>query len=647
LPVPEAAQVKFTVAAKSKPASSISAITIRNKLSSTVYIYSEDTGKLISEIPALQEIQFDISKRDTCTLMARDQKDTNPLSSSIVGACITYPGCTTWTISSFPTGSFRPSAWPKLHGKLQAPWEVSITNKLKTYVCIWQVLPHGRLHFVHVMSQCSYTKAFACYIGTSLVASQGNTIISKFFADSIACTEWSITNIIDGDGGDEPVKNESEDYTFFHFRTTQDDTVIPISKDLPPIEIKISSRVKFLYASLFDSSNAYFVAPEGVTVTIDSQDKSDTITHYNSNTNTKNLYIQMTNNGKSLQKLCVKNPTVGTWKIKIEYKTNTPMVFQFQTVPTDNPYDTMRAMHSQKNWNWKHIAYAGFANIANASKFGKEKEKVTMPAAVAAVGMALLNETEDQWASLYADLQNDDGETEEVINTVHDAAAPVPPNLPDVLLVDAFGADEFTKRIYEGRMENLYPKVKSGKFRHNYSELVGKKNATHEQLINSLRNPHLKLVSVAGHGNDNNICGYTELANARDKKYTKILQTSDVEAELVQGKIFHFFACLTANGLGRALVENGAAAYIGYNINLEIHTNDHLYMFKPDCIIVKSLINGKNIFEACELARAEYNRLMNEHKKQALDLLLPGILKNHRDALVVQVRGDTVIPTLV
>jgi len=68
-----------------------------------------------------------------------------------------------------------------------------------------------------------------------------------------------------------------------------------------------------------------------------------------------------------------------------------------------------------------------------------------MPAAVA---MTLLEVAKDQWASLYADLQNDDGDSEGVINTVCDVAAPVPQNLLDVLLVNANGDDPFTQRMY-------------------------------------------------------------------------------------------------------------------------------------------------------------------------------------------------------
>ena len=114
-------------------------------------------------------------------------------SDSIVSAYISYPGnATTWNIISFPTDSFLPSSWPdpSSNEKLQtASWEVEIINNLKTYVCIWQVLTNGSLHYIECMPQGVTIKANLCYVGTSLVATQGGTVISKFFADSVACTK--------------------------------------------------------------------------------------------------------------------------------------------------------------------------------------------------------------------------------------------------------------------------------------------------------------------------------------------------------------------------------------------------------------------------------------------------------------------------
>lgn len=52
--------------------------------------------------------------------------------------------------------------------------------------------------------------------------------------------------------------------------------------------------------------------------------------------------------------------------------TNTPVSFQFQTVPTSDPYSTMQATLSPSGVlgpQWEEIAYTGFANIANTQSF--------------------------------------------------------------------------------------------------------------------------------------------------------------------------------------------------------------------------------------------------------------------------------------
>ena len=69
-----------------------------------------------------------------------------------------------------------------------------------------------------------------------------------------------------------------------------------------------------------------------------------TIKHYNKGTNTESFYIQM--NGKSLHKLCVKDSVAGEWRIRIQAKTNTQLqlLFQFQTVPIEDPRGTIRLL---------------------------------------------------------------------------------------------------------------------------------------------------------------------------------------------------------------------------------------------------------------------------------------------------------------
>ena len=107
-------------------------------------------------------------------------------------------------------------------------------------------------------------------------------------------------------------------------------------------KIEIPLNVTYLYASVFECCKTYFAAPEDVIVTIDSEDASYKPKSYKHNTNTDSLYIQMTPNGQSLQKLFVKDPAPGWWTITVQAKTKAPVYFQFQTVPKEHFFDTIR-----------------------------------------------------------------------------------------------------------------------------------------------------------------------------------------------------------------------------------------------------------------------------------------------------------------
>ena len=145
-------------------------VTVYNNLSFTVYVHAYFVSRFecIGDISPGQERIFHIrvSDHDEALLVAKDGWD--PLS-NVVSSYIVHPWSTTWNIATLPTDSFLPSVW-KLD---KTPWKVHITNYLKTYICIWQVLPNGTLHFMHVMPICSSITADHCYIGTSLVATQG------------------------------------------------------------------------------------------------------------------------------------------------------------------------------------------------------------------------------------------------------------------------------------------------------------------------------------------------------------------------------------------------------------------------------------------------------------------------------------------
>ena len=616
---------------------------IYNHLSVTVYIYKLDisyNATYFRDIPAKSKPVSTTPDFTEQWWAAHASKDPD---SSILGHYVAYPGCTTWNIASFPTDSFLPSAWNS-----PQKWNVRITNNLKTYVCIWQVMPNGSLNFVSTINSGFSTSCGLCYLGTSLVATQGDIVISKFFIDSTECTTWSL-DINTPPGGEEIYATGDNNYIFYQVYTPRDDMVTPVDKYFSQ-EIPISSEVAYLYASLFDSCNAYFAAPKDVTVTIVSQDAlSSAKTNYDSNTSTDSLYIQMTTNGKSLQKLCVKDPAAGVWTIKIQAKTNTPVYFQFQTVPTADPCGTMQATLSSSSVlgsKWEDISYGGYANIAsntdNYQMLGVEKGTLAVPPIVAG-GMACLVSAGSKEMSGYLikDVQNDQGVVKKATDTIKNAAAPTPPNLHNILLVDANGFDNDTKFVFECRNERVYPKVKSGAFRNNYSDLVGENNAIKEKFVSKLEDSNLKFVSVAGHGNNNHVYGHREESGPQ----MPILSTidHDVIKRLVTGKIFHFLACKTASELGQTLVSNGAIAFIGYKETFKCSSSR--WTLKPDCSIDENLIKGETVEQAVAHAKEAYQTLIKNHSNPE-SLTSPsvvGALEHNHDALMFIGKGCAVL----
>ena len=402
-------------------------------------------------------------------------------------------------------------------------------------------------------------------------------------------------------------------------------------------EIQIPSEVKYLYASLFDSSNAYFSAPEGVTVSIESKDESGTIKYYNEDTDTDSLYIQM--NGKSLHKLCVRDPVAGEWRIRIQAKTNTPLFFQFQTVPTKDPHDTMRDTFEAGSLG-SNIAYAGLANIFNIP-IGGDAENGKMAEAIKKAlyrGRTLLQSRKD--LRDHYELT----EIEKAIEILSKVANPADSSkLPDVLLVDANGDDEATKRIYTVREELLY---NIDEFHVNYHTLIGEHGATRQNFeIGLAYISNLKLVSVAGHGNNNKVFGYLppgidfvegEMSIQPGVHVPDaILNRISVNPMLVNGKIFHLCSCCSAanDGLGQELVANRARAFVGYVTTFTSVAD--LWMIKPDCTIDAILMEGKTVEEAVTVAKAHYKALEITHNEIPYRV---GILQAHHDGL--KIKGD-------
>jgi len=135
------------------------------------------------------------------------------------------------------------------------------------------------------------------------------------------------------------------------------------------------------------------------------------------------------------------------------------------------------------------------------------------------------------------------------------------------------------------------------------------KEATVLNFKNIALNNDISYVSILGHGNNDNFF-------VRKSVPVKYLNENDLENELLEplfqfddkikakDKIFHLFACNTANRLGENLVKNGAKAFIGYN-QLVGALYDKSYLdeiFLCDSEIDWALAEGKTVAEAHEAA---------------------------------------------
>ena len=591
-------------------------VKVYNHLSVTVYIYKLNGNQATYSginIPAKSILVRQATVTPDFTGQWWEAHASMEQSSSIVGFYVCYPERATWDIISFPTHRFLPSAWNSTQSL-----NIHIINNLDRHVCVWQVMPNGKLNFVGIVMPNFHNDCDLCYIGTSLVATHiNNNVISTFFVDSSECTTWSL-DIDTPPSGEEIYATGDNNYIFYQVKP-QDDMVTLQEPKYFRRKLKISSKVTYLYASVFECYKTCFAAAENVTVTIDSysEDPRGGTKNYKVDTNTGKLYIQMTANNKSLQKLFVKDPAAGVWEITIQVRTSTPVCFQFQTVPTADLHDTMKATLSSSDIlgsNWKDIAYASFANIVCTQTFNTEELKDIIGQLPKAVSCANIYSAEVQFLlglvqdKVTNDVQNDPAGTQKATNTVRNIGAPTPSDMYSILLVDANGADDVTKAIYESRKQFIYSQswVETA-YGVLYENLVGKNEATKVNFMSKLNNLNLKLVSVAGHGNNNCIYGYV-ISDVGPS--TPILLTNEVTEELATGKIFHFLACNTANNLGPTLIKKKATAFIGYK-ECYVSLPNRIWMTKPDCIIDKELINESTVYQAVQNAIAMYDRFKN------------------------------------
>ena len=378
------------------------------------------------------------------------------------------------------------------------------------------------------------------------------------------------------------------------------------------------------------------------------------------------------------QQQIIKDPIHGTWKVKCTVRTNTPIFFQLQTVPTKDPYETIRKTFEEDTSvaeysQWKEFVIIGLAGMHSnqtdvhnlVGRFFKRNKEMT---------------SEEIDKSNRELLRFRENIIEETASTQEKQGKQ---GLSNILLADANGEDELTKNLFSARKECLYSYLEFSNYRNNFYSL-SKVNKVDFQ--NHLRNNSIKLVSFGGHGGINEIQGHGERGET-------ILTSQDIVSSprMANGKIFHAFACSVGsaneNGLGHTLTnnENGAIAFIGYRDIILGVTSTKLkspatflmkarskifhrrfksfrdwskktdfflsnyftglsdwdfgeqdqcmfLQYLPDCMIVKALIDGSTIDHAMMEGRSWYDQIANFKGYLPLEI---GFTSYNRDQLVI------------
>lgn len=145
-------------------------------------------------------------------------------------------------------------------------------------------------------------------------------------------------------------------------------------------------------------------------------------------------------------------------------------------------------------------------------------------------------------------------------------------------------------------------------------------------------------VNGFGHGNNNVYTGDTEMP----------IFTS-IECDILAGRIVYLLSCLTANGLGPAIIGAGGIAYGGYNIawtwgaaNINADPYTDFYAegyYRATNEFPIALIQGETVARARDRCIAEYNRWIEIWEtERADDSSAAGIIKfliHDRDGLTV------------
>lgn len=135
------------------------------------------------------------------------------------------------------------------------------------------------------------------------------------------------------------------------------------------------------------------------------------------------------------------------------------------------------------------------------------------------------------------------------------------------------------------------------------------KNANKRLFEQYIKKQKPILILLNGHGSPTMVCGHND----------EPLVGVDTNVEILSDAVVHALSCDSSLVLGKAAVDNGAKAYIGYNLPFTILT-DKYNECRPDCDKLaeifkcpaieaqKNLIKSKPVGEAYKKAKEKYKQ---------------------------------------
>jgi hypothetical protein len=224
-----------------------------------------------------------------------------------------------------------------------------------------------------------------------------------------------------------------------------------------------------------------------------------------------------------------------------------------------------------------------------------------------------------------------------------------------ILLIDPnVSTDQGTQITAKWRNKNLRISIMLSWYR---DEIELKDSAVNrENVKNALLDPKVRYVSASGHGQINELLGYTLPGDPT--KLGTILKSNNIGTGELSGKIFHFIACNTGYhspendyyGLGENMVKNGARAFLGYKGKYAIKNRDTIingrsldeWFVYCDAQIDIALLDRKTVNEAYAAAIKEFNAVnkMLVDDTTANFPQAPLLLESNRDLLVIYGDGN-------